>query len=346
MGEYNDDYYYQKYLKYKNKYLELKEYEGGGMLPETGIYAYFCNKADADKICEAIYKKTTTSYNINKILSDDKNFIAYKGKQGDTKLTRIRQYNRVKAANATSAAANFAGKSASAAASKAGKSASAAASAAASKAGKSMASFGTSAMRLGSNFTSGVADRATAVGKELRTSASNRATAALKKITPKQDNVFIGGGLPVVLNLFDKNDKTNKTKKVLNLTDIGYLLDIVKSLRDQPDAPDALGAHKKIDSVVIITYSPMGKNICNNKITFTNEQLMGGTIMPVLQATTVLDEEAKGVVLGKNVGTKGMALLAKARANVAARKNPLLLEGPTAIYEGTDSESDERKDEI
>ena len=340
MGEYNDEYYYQKYLKYKNKYLELKQYEGGGMLPETGIYAYFCNKAYADKICEEIYKKTTTSYNINKILSDDKNFIAYKGKQGDTKLTRIRQYNRVKAANATSAAANFAGKSASAAASKAGKSASAAASVAASKAGKSMASFGTSAMRLGSNFTSGVADRATAVGKELRTSASNRATAAIKKVTPKQDNLFIGGGKPVVLNLFDKK---NNTKKVLNHTDIGYLLDIVKSLRAQTDA---LGAHQKIDSVVIITYSPMGKNICNNKITFTNEQLMGGTIMPVLQATTVLDEEAKGVVLGKNVGTKGMALLAKARANVAARKNPLLLEGPTAIYEGTDSESDERKDEI
>ena len=328
MGEYNDEYYYQKYLKYKNKYLELKQYEGGGMLPETGIYAYFCNKADADKICEAIYKKTTTSYNINKILSDDKNFIAYKGKQGDTKLTRIRQYNRVKAANATSAAANFAGKSASAAAS---------------KAGKSMASFGTSAMRLGSNFTSGVADRATAVGKELRTSASNRATAAIKKVTPKQDNLFIGGGKPVVLNLFDKK---NNTKKVLNHTDIGYLLDIVKFLRARPDAPDALGAHKKIDSVVIITYSPMGKNICNNKITFTNEQLMGGTIIPVLQATTVLDEEAKGVVLGKNVGTKGLALLAKARANVAARKNPLLLEGPTAIYERTDSESDERQDEI
>ena len=336
MGEYNDEYYYQKYLKYKNKYLELKEYEGGGMLPETGIYAYFCNKADADKICEAIYKKTTTSYNINKILSDDKNFIAYKGKQGDTKLTRIRQYNRVKAANATSAAANFAGKSASAAASKAGQSASAAASkvgqsasAAASKAGQSMASFGTSAMRLGSNFTSGVADRATAVGKELRTSASNRATAALKTITPKQDNVFIGGGLPVVFNLFDKNDKTNKTKKVLNHTDIGYLLDIVKFLRAQPDAPDALGAHKKIDSVVIITYSPMGKNIC--------------TIIPVLQATTVLDEEAKGVVLGKNVATKGMALLAKARANVAARNKPLLLEGPN---EDIESEGGEEADGV
>ena len=329
MGEYNDEYYYQKYLKYKNKYLELKQYEGGGMLPETGIYAYFCNNVYADKICEEIYKKTTTSYNINKILSADKNVIAYKGKHGDTKLTRIRQYNTVKATNATSAAAKFAGQSASAAAS---------------KAGTAMANFGTDAMRLGTNFASDVADRATAVGKELRTSASNRATAAIKKVTPKQDNLFIGGGKPVVLNLFDKK---NNTKKVLNHTDIGYLLDIVKSLRDQPDA---LGAHKKIDSVVIITYSPMGKNICNNKITFTNEQLMGGTIIPVLQATTVLDEEAKGVVLGKNVGTKGLALLAKARAkaraNVAARKNPLLLEGPTAIYERTDSESDERQDDI
>jgi hypothetical protein len=285
MGEYNDEYYYQKYLKYKNKYLELKQYEGGGMLPETGIYAYFCNKAQADRICEAIYKKTTTSYNINKILSEDKKFIAYKGKHGDTKLTRIRQYYTVKATNATSAAA----------------------SAAASAAGKSMTSFGTGAMKLGTDFASSVTDKAgkftdkaTAAGKELRTAASNRATAAIKKVTPKQNNLLIGGGDDVVLNLFDKENPSQKKK--LDHTDTKYLLQIVRSLRAQGEK------YTNINTVVIITYSPMGKNICNNKITFTNDQLMNENLTPVLQARMVIPnmeveveadgEEAGGVEAG------------------------------------------------
>jgi hypothetical protein len=265
MGEYNDEYYYQKYLKYKNKYLELKQYEGGGMLPETGIYAYFCNKAQADRICEAIYKKTTTSYNINKILSEDKKFIAYKGKHGDTKLTRIRQYYTVKATNATSTAA----------------------SAAASAAGKSMTRFGTGAMKLGTDFASSVTDKAgkftdkaTAAGKELRTAASNRATAAIKKVTPKQNNLLIGGGDDVVLNLFDKENPSQKKK--LDHTDTKYLLQIVRSLRAQGEK------YTNINTVVIITYSPMGKNICNNKITFTNDQLMNENLTPVLQARMVI----------------------------------------------------------
>ena len=264
MGEYNDEYYYQKYLKYKNKYLELKQYEGGGMLPETGIYAYFCNNVYADKICKETYNPTTTSYNINKILSADKNFIAYKGKHGDTKLTRIRQYNTVKATNATSAAA--------------------------SKAGTAMANFGTGAKRLGSNFASSVADRAgkltdkaTAAGRELRTAASNRATAAIKKVTPKQNNLLIGGGDDVVLNLFDK-EKPNQKKK-LDHRDTKYLLDIVRSLRAQGQK------YENINSVVIITYSPMGKNICNNKITFTDNQLTSGNLTPVLQARMVIPTE-------------------------------------------------------
>jgi len=276
MGEYNDEYYYQKYLKYKNKYLELKQYEGGGIVPETGIYAYFCNNAQADRICNAKFGKTTTAYNINKILSEDKKFIAYKGKHGDTKLTRIRQYYTVKAKNATTSAARFAGS---------------AATDAVTYAGTAAKNFGTGTMRIGSNFASDVTTRAGKITegaidyrKKLGESASKSADAAIKRVTPKQGKLFIGGGKPVILKLFDDNNKDQK--KVLDHTDEEYLLKIVKSLRGLEG-----DAHKMIDSVVIITYSPMGKNICNNKITFTNNQLMTGIFNPVVQARIVTAEE-------------------------------------------------------
>jgi hypothetical protein len=215
MGEYNDEYYYQKYLKYKNKYLELKQYEGGGMLPETGIYAYFCNKAQADRICEAIYKKTTTSYNINKILSEDKNFIAYKGKHGDTKLTRIRQYYTVKAANATTSAGTAVASAAADAASAVtsfGTGAMKIGSSFASDTMKRGSSFASGTMRRGSDFASGVATRAGKLGE----SANKSTEVAIKRVTPKQGDLFIGGGKPVILNLFDQ---TTKAKKVLDHTD-------------------------------------------------------------------------------------------------------------------------------
>jgi hypothetical protein len=387
MGEYNDEYYYQKYLKYKNKYLELKQYEGGGMLsgmlPETGIYAYFCNKTQADRICsDPKFGKTTTAYNINKILSENKNFIAYKGKHGDTKLTRIRQYTTVKATNATTSAARYAGTATTDAARYVGTVATSAGTAvgsAATSAGTAVGTAATSArtavgtaatsartavgtaatsartavgtaaidartaaMNRGSDFASGVATRAGKLGE----SASKSVDAAIKRVTPKQRDLFIGGGKPVILNLFDQ---TTKAKKVLDYTDEEYLLNIVQLLRRQPG-----DAHKTIDSVVIITYSPMGKNICNKKITFTTNQLV--MTKPVVEAllglyeqVTAEEESPQEIVLGKKIVDQGQALIARSKANIAAKaaaKGRPLLKGPNYNYQGTDSESDERQDEL
>ena len=354
MGEYNDEYYYQKYLKYKNKYLELKQYEGGGMLsemlPETGIYAYFCNKAQADRICSnAKFGKTTTAYNINKILSEDKNFIAYKGKHGDTKLTRIRQYTIVKATNATTSAARYAGTATTDAAryvgtvaTSAGTAVGSAATSAGTAIGSAATSAGTAAMNRGSDFASDVATRAGKITegaidyrKKLGESASKSADAAIKRVTPKQDKLFIGGGKPVILKLFDDNNP--EQKKVLDHTDEEYLLKIVKSLRGREG-----DAHKMIDSVVIITYSPMGKNICNNKITFTTNQLMANpaveTRMVLYEQVTAEEESPQEIVLGKKIVDQGQALIARSKARAAGIP---LLKGPNDVYQGTDSESDQ-----
>jgi hypothetical protein len=321
MGEYNDEYYYQKYLKYKNKYLELKQYEGGGI--ETGVYAYFCNKAQADRICsDPKFGKTTTSYNINKILSEDKNFVAYKGIHGDTKLTRITQYTTVKATKATMSAATATGSAVKTAATATGTAAKTAATAT----GTAARYAATAVMNRGSKFASGIAttagkltDRATDFGKTV-------GERAIKKISPKQGNLLIGGGDEIVLNLFDK---TTNTKKVLDFTDEEYLLNIVKLLRRKSG-----DAHKTIDSVVIINYSPMGKNICNKKITFTTNQLM--------------DKSAVEALMGvfEQVTTESPQEKLRKKMRRAAVKERQLLNGQKAVYQNTDSESDERQDEI
>jgi hypothetical protein len=82
----SDEFYYQKYLKYKNKYLALKEYEGGGVIWsfETGIIAYFCNTESANLICKQIQEKALSSQKINEILSKEP--VAFKGKKGKSEL--------------------------------------------------------------------------------------------------------------------------------------------------------------------------------------------------------------------------------------------------------------------
>ena len=65
-------------------------------------------------------------------------------------------------------------------------------------------------------------------------------------------------GGPIILH---KNDNTEITE--LNYIDKDYLLDIVKSIRE-------IDKYKHIDSVIIFRVD-MGKNICDNKITFTSE---------------------------------------------------------------------------
>lgn len=82
----NED-YYEKYLKYKLKYLELQEQAGGLLTLNSGVYAFFCNEEEADSICAEVYKASPSNAKINEILS--KAGVAYRGKQGDSKITLV-----------------------------------------------------------------------------------------------------------------------------------------------------------------------------------------------------------------------------------------------------------------
>jgi hypothetical protein len=87
MSSEQQDEYYLKYLKYKLKYLELTEQAGGLLTLNSGVYAFFCNKNEADSICAAVYKASPSNAKINQVLS--KAGVAYRGKQGDSKITLV-----------------------------------------------------------------------------------------------------------------------------------------------------------------------------------------------------------------------------------------------------------------
>ena len=81
----SDDIYYQKYLKYKAKYLALKQ-EGGLLTMKNGVYAFFCSANDANKICNSVMQKAPSVGEINRLLSKN----AFVGKNGESKLTVVR----------------------------------------------------------------------------------------------------------------------------------------------------------------------------------------------------------------------------------------------------------------
>jgi hypothetical protein len=84
-----DDIYYEKYLKYKAKYLALKEQEGGLLTLKSGTYVFFCNSKYVDQICPSIHGKSPSNAKLNEILS--KADISYRAKNGDTKLELVAQ---------------------------------------------------------------------------------------------------------------------------------------------------------------------------------------------------------------------------------------------------------------
>jgi hypothetical protein len=87
MSSEEHDEYYEKYLKYKLKYLELQDQAGGLLTLQSGVFAFFCGSEAADSICTEVYKASPSVAKINQILS--KSGIAYRGKNGDTKLTVV-----------------------------------------------------------------------------------------------------------------------------------------------------------------------------------------------------------------------------------------------------------------
>ena len=326
MGEYNDEYYYQKYLKYKNKYLELKEYEGGALISpfDSGVIAYFCNSRYLDQICKEIQMKTPSSNRINDILTKD-GLISFKGKKDKVELHEVTKnvYNKVTGSAARAASATARG------ASSLGSATARGASSLGSATARGASSLGSATARGATSLGSATARGAKSMGSAIIQGYDKTKQKVSKLTTKSREDILVGGGKIKVL----KDSETGK-ELLINTVNDSILTKIIKGLQSK---------YPHIDSVIIINYTPIG-SICLKR--FTAPPLPNNPNIQLVNIPNLENVEAEGVVLGKNVGTKGMALLAKARANVAARKNPLLLEGPTAIYEGTDSESDERQDEI
>lgn len=83
-----DDMYREKYLKYKAKYLELKQ-EGGLLTFKNGIFAFFCSSDVANQICSTIHGKSPSVAQLNQILESYGN--TYRGKNGDRELTIVKR---------------------------------------------------------------------------------------------------------------------------------------------------------------------------------------------------------------------------------------------------------------
>ena len=234
----SDEFYYQKYLKYKNKYLALKEYEGGGLLYafETGIIAYFCSTASADLICKDIQEKALTTNKINEILSNEP--AAFKGKKGKSEVYFIQKslYNRAGVARKS------AGKSIDEGAKYVGEGTL--------SAGKSIASGTVSGAKyVGEGTVSGT--------KFLGRSAVSGVKSIGKKIDSsvrsEREDLLLGGAKDKVKV---KVLKDAKGPIIIDTNNDAVLQKIVRGLQK---------TYPNIDSVVVINYSAMG-SICLKKL--------------------------------------------------------------------------------
>jgi len=239
MSKYNDEYYYQKYLKYKNKYLELKQYEGGGWLSDT-TYIYFCNKKFVNMICDATNNKAISDYNINKILYEG---IAFKGKLGSDELIQITKptFESIKETTASVA-------------SKTAFLASKAASGTATLAAKAASGTATLASQAASKASAGAKS---AYDKQFR----NIKTSDLSQIRGGKLNVF-------------KLTVDNKPVKLDTQNNDEALKRIVVELRSEYNKNTE--EDKKIDSIVEITFAPktsFNPNKCNKTKTWPAEEL-------------------------------------------------------------------------
>ena len=84
-----NDPYYEKYLKYKAKYMALKEQQGGLLTFKNGVYAFFCPSSVANAICASIHGSAPSNAKVNEIL--EKAGVAYRGKKGDSELKIVKE---------------------------------------------------------------------------------------------------------------------------------------------------------------------------------------------------------------------------------------------------------------
>ena len=82
----NDEQFYSKYLKYKAKYLQLVEQQGGLITLKSGIYAYLLTEEDAKGVCTEVLNNVANIRNIHSRLNRNGYYI----KNGDNKVYKIK----------------------------------------------------------------------------------------------------------------------------------------------------------------------------------------------------------------------------------------------------------------
>ena len=269
MGEYNDEYYYQKYLKYKNKYLELKEYEGGALISpfDSGVIAYFCNSRYLDQICKEIQMKTPSSNRINDILTKD-GLISFKGKKDKVELHEVTKnvYNKVTGSAARAASATARG-----------------ASSLGSATARGASSLGSATARGATSLGSATARGAKSMGSAIIQGYDKTKQKVSKLTTKSREDILVGGASTIKVL---KDSETGK-ELLINTVNDSILTKIIKGLQNK---------YPHIDSVIIINYTPIG-SICLKRFTAPplpnnpNIQLVN---IPNLENVEAIGEEVGG----------------------------------------------------
>jgi len=280
-----DDIYYEKYLKYKAKYLALKEQEGGLITLNSGTYVFFCNNKYTSQICTAIHANAPSNAKLNEILS--KTDVSYRGKNGGKSLVVVSQSRLHKgtalAKQGVSDVASKAGQAVSDVASKAGQAVSNTASKVgqavsntASKVGQAVSDTASRAGQAVSNTASkvgqAVSDTASRAGqavsstvskvgqvvsdtsKQVSQTASNIASSA------KSQAKFIATGIKTSKHIDDVvkvGGAAPADELVLstpiNTADENNLRDLIKKLQNIDNS---------IDTAVVIEIKSVGSNKC------------------------------------------------------------------------------------
>lgn len=247
-----NDPYYEKYLKYKAKYMALKEQQGGLLTLKNGVYAFFCSAEIANAICAAIHGDAPSNAKLNEIL--EKSGVAYRGKNGDLELSIVKESSlkktQAKAGVLAGQAASAAGTLASQAASKAGQ----LASQAATKAGQLASQAAAVAVPAITKAASSAGSALSTLGRTAASSVSSGISQLKGKVSSPKRKVSLGslpqaggdGETPTHVTL----DAPLQTSSESALREVGNKLKAINSA---------------IDTVVVIDIKTIGKNKCLNK---------------------------------------------------------------------------------
>lgn len=250
-----NDVYYQKYLKYKTKYADLKQH-GGLITLKNGVYAFFCSADVANLICATLHGNSPANAKLNELL--EKSGPAYRGKNGDLKLSIVKESYLKKtqkktgqiAYSAASATGSALGRAASATGDVLGRAASAtgaalgnAGAALGSAASATGAALSRAASSLGSSIYQGTASlKNRVIGKTNKVNIND-----LVKNRPTSSEQNAGGDAPKYIELSSRLQTNNDSQ-----------------LRETGNKLKAID--ETINTVVVIEIKSIGSNICLNKI--------------------------------------------------------------------------------